>query len=66
MNNFETIEEIKDFACDISVGFLDSMKYDFSSGEMTEEKLSAYTDCIENMKECISAYEYYSKQQNNK
>lgn len=62
MNDFEKVEDYEEFASLIGVGFLDAMKYAYASGEITEEIHSAITDCIEDMKECIKAYDYYSNQ----
>lgn len=61
--DFETVEEFEEFGSLIGVGFLDSMKYAFASGTMTEEKLKLFENCISDMRECINAFDYYSKKQ---
>lgn len=79
MIDFETTADYIDFAGDIGVSFQDAMKYEFACDTMafdeelkhnenakvmTAETYKAIADCIENMKECISSFEYYSKEYN--
>jgi len=59
IKDFENIEDYTEFASDIA-NFMDAIKHDLSTSP-TEERRIAIRDCIENMKECINAFDYYAK-----